>query len=96
MNFFSNIFTPKKGPPTNTLNDYTYQFDVNQDENENKDIYESPKKKSRIQREEYTPNTDEIFERAKKGNKYSSANLNMGVDLARRGVLPDTPENLYE
>ena len=30
MNFFSNIFTPKKGPPTNTLNDYTYQFDVNQ------------------------------------------------------------------
>lgn len=88
MNFFSNIFTPKKGPPTDTLNDYTYQFNVNQDD-------ESPKKKSRIQREEYTPNTDEIFERAKQGNKYSSANLNMGVDLARRGVLPDTPENQY-
>ena len=98
MNIFSNIFTPKKkGPPTNSIYESQFTFNVN-DDNANED-YESPKKKPRTQPKEYSPDysdySEQLFSRAKQGNKFSKANLNMGVDLARRGVLPKTPENRH-
>jgi len=98
MNIFSNIFTPKKkGPPTNMLNETDIHFNVT-DDNED---YESPKKKPRTETNDYSQmNTDtdysnQLFSRAKQGNKFSKANLNMGVGLAKKGLLPNTPENQH-
>jgi len=100
MNIFSNIFTPKKkGPPTTSIYDTPITFKVN-DDNDNED-YESPKKKPRTQTDDYSQmNTDtdysnQLFNRAKKGNKFSDANLYMGVSMAKKGLLPNTPENQY-
>jgi hypothetical protein len=85
----------KRGPPLNTLNDTTIHFNIN-DDNDN---FGSPKKRSRKEMEEYsqteTDYSNKQFNRAKQGNKFSEANLNMGVSLARKGLLPNTPENQH-
>ena len=87
--FYSKPVIP---PPLNTINDpllnYTKMNDVN--------ILESRlKNKSKSKSPDYYNYSNEQLDRAKRSNKYSTANLNMGVELARKGSLPNIPENQY-
>ena len=88
--FYSKPVIP---PPLNTINDpllnYTKVNDVNILESRFRDKSKSPHYYS-------TDNySNEQFSRAKRHNKHSTANLNMGVELARKGILPNLPENQY-
>lgn len=87
--FYSKPVIP---PPLNTINDpllnYTKMNDVN--------ILESRfKNKSKSKSPDYYNYSNEQLDRAKRSNKYSTANLNMGVELARKGSLPNIPKNQY-
>ena len=88
---FSYLYSkPVIPPPLNTINDpllnYTKMNDVNILESRFKNKSKSP---------DYYNYSNEQLDRAKRSNKYSTANLNMGVELARKGSLPNIPENQY-
>jgi hypothetical protein len=84
-------------PPLNSINDPMLNYKKADDVNRLESRYKKPRFEESNNYKYSNPldERDEIDERAKRGNKYSMITLNMGVDLARRGALPNIPENQY-
>jgi hypothetical protein len=91
--FFPNSRKPVIPPPLNTINDPILDYKKTDDINRLESMYKKPRfKEESNYNDEYS---NGLYERAKRGNKTSMINLNMGVDLARKGLLPNIPENQY-
>ena len=96
--FFPNSRKPVIPPPLNTIQDPILNYRKMEDVNTLESINKKRRFKSKSKSPDYysTDNySNEQFARAKRGNKYSNVNLNMGVELAKKGALPNTHENQY-